>query len=169
MSFDVVLCKYGLLLEKPTSMSLREIIRAMILESLLEPDPYNDVDDVVGHEPNEIMPCGVKKKLSSTLRNQTHQITKTLKPSKLNQNENLQQYTCSSKFITQQSKLIWKPNSKNPVVSISQYKPNLYETKKPNPYETETKTKTEDLRLNWSTHPPPSSASSVHSFTINKN
>ena len=63
MGFDVILCKYGLLLEKPTSKSLREIIRAMILESLLEPDPYNDVDDVVGHEPNEIMPCGVKKEI----------------------------------------------------------------------------------------------------------
>ena len=52
MGFNVVLCKYGFLLEKPLSMSMREIIQAMSLESLLEPNSYSDVDDVMGHEPN---------------------------------------------------------------------------------------------------------------------
>jgi len=37
MSFDVVLCKYGLLLVKLLSMSMREIIWVVILEYLLEP------------------------------------------------------------------------------------------------------------------------------------
>ena len=34
------------------SISIREIIWIIILESLIELDPYSDVDDVVGHEPN---------------------------------------------------------------------------------------------------------------------
>jgi len=34
------------------SISIREIIWIIILQSLIELDPYNDVDDVVGHEPN---------------------------------------------------------------------------------------------------------------------
>ena len=50
--FDVVLCKYELLLEKLLSMSIREIIWPASLESMLKLDPYIDVDDVVGHEPN---------------------------------------------------------------------------------------------------------------------
>ena len=52
MGFNVVLCKYGFLLEKPLSMSMREIIQAMSLESLLEPNSYSDVDGVMGHKPN---------------------------------------------------------------------------------------------------------------------
>ena len=34
------------------SISMREIIWIIILESLLGLDPYGDVDDVVGQEPN---------------------------------------------------------------------------------------------------------------------
>ena len=52
MGFNVVLCKYGLLLKKPLSMSMKEIIQAISLEYLLEPNSYSDVDDVIGHEPN---------------------------------------------------------------------------------------------------------------------
>ena len=47
MGFVVILCKYGLLLEKPLSMSVREVIWAVSFNLLLEPDPYVDVDDVV--------------------------------------------------------------------------------------------------------------------------
>ena len=52
LGFTVILCIYGLLLEKPFSMNMREVIRAMSFDSLLEPYPYIDVDDVVGHKPN---------------------------------------------------------------------------------------------------------------------
>ena len=52
LDFVVILCKYGLLLEKPPSMSMREIIWAMSFDSLLELDPYMDIDDVVGYDPN---------------------------------------------------------------------------------------------------------------------
>ena len=48
MGFVVILCKYGLLLKKPLAMSVREVIWAMSFDSLLKPDPYVDVDDVMG-------------------------------------------------------------------------------------------------------------------------
>ena len=48
LSFVVILCKYELLLEKPLFMSMREIIRTVSFDSLLEPNPYVDVDDVMG-------------------------------------------------------------------------------------------------------------------------
>ena len=48
LGFVVILCKYGLLLKKPFSMSMREVVWTMNFDSLLEPDPYVDVDDVVG-------------------------------------------------------------------------------------------------------------------------
>ena len=48
MGFVVIFCKYGLLLEKPLSMSVREVIWAVSFDSLLEPNPYVDVDNVVG-------------------------------------------------------------------------------------------------------------------------
>ena len=48
LSFVVILCKYGLLLEKPLSMSVREVIWAMSFDLFIEPDPYIDVIDVVG-------------------------------------------------------------------------------------------------------------------------
>ena len=49
MGFVVILCKYGLLLKKkPFSMSMREVVWTMNFDSLLEPDPYVDVDDVMG-------------------------------------------------------------------------------------------------------------------------
>ena len=46
--FVVILCKYGLLLKKLLVMSVREVIWAVSFDSLLKPDPYVDVDDVVG-------------------------------------------------------------------------------------------------------------------------
>ena len=46
--FVVILCKYGLLLKKPLVMSVREVIWVMSFDLLLKPDPYVDVDDVVG-------------------------------------------------------------------------------------------------------------------------
>ena len=48
LGFVVILCKYGLLLEKSLSMSVREVIWAMSFDSLLKPDLYVNVDDVVG-------------------------------------------------------------------------------------------------------------------------
>ena len=48
LSFVVILCKYEPLLEKPLSMSMREIIRTVSFDSLLESNPYVDVDDVMG-------------------------------------------------------------------------------------------------------------------------
>ena len=52
MGFVVILCKYGFLLEKPLSMNMREVKWVMSFDSLLEPDLYVDVDDVVGYDPN---------------------------------------------------------------------------------------------------------------------
>ena len=49
MGFVVILCKYGLLLGKPVSMNMREVIWAVSFDSLLEPDPYIVVEDVMGH------------------------------------------------------------------------------------------------------------------------
>ena len=48
MGFVVILCKYELLLKKPLAMSVREVICAVSFDSLLKPDLYVDVDDVVG-------------------------------------------------------------------------------------------------------------------------
>ena len=48
MGFDVILCKYGLLLKKPLAISVREVIWAVSFDSLLEPNSYVDIDDVVG-------------------------------------------------------------------------------------------------------------------------
>ena len=48
MGFVIILRKYGLLLKKPLAMSVREVIWVMNFDSLLEPDPYVDVDDVMG-------------------------------------------------------------------------------------------------------------------------
>ena len=48
MGFVVILCKYELLLKKPLAMSVREVIWAMSFDSLFEPSPYVDVDDVLG-------------------------------------------------------------------------------------------------------------------------
>ena len=52
MSFAVILCKYGLLLKKPFAMSVREVIWAVSFDSLLKLDPYVDVDDIMGYDPN---------------------------------------------------------------------------------------------------------------------
>ena len=46
--FVVILCKYELLLKKPLDMSVREVIWAVSFDSLLKPNPYVDVDNVVG-------------------------------------------------------------------------------------------------------------------------
>ena len=46
--FVIILCKYGLLLRKLLAMSVREVIWAMSFDSLLKPNPYIDVDNVVG-------------------------------------------------------------------------------------------------------------------------
>ena len=48
MGFVVILCKYRLLLKKPLVMSVREVIWVMSFDLLLKPDPYVDVDDVMG-------------------------------------------------------------------------------------------------------------------------
>ena len=48
MGFVIIMHKYGLLLKKPLAMSVREVIWAVRFDSLLKPDPYIDVDDVVG-------------------------------------------------------------------------------------------------------------------------
>ena len=50
--FVVILCKYGLLVKKPLAMSVREIIWAVSFDSLLKPDPYVDVDDIISYDPN---------------------------------------------------------------------------------------------------------------------
>ena len=50
--FVVILCKYGLLLKKPFAMSVREVIWAMSFDSLLKLDPYVDVDEIMGYDPN---------------------------------------------------------------------------------------------------------------------
>ena len=49
LGFVVILCKYELLLEKPLSINMREVIWVVSLDSLLEPNPYIDVEDVVAH------------------------------------------------------------------------------------------------------------------------
>ena len=49
--FAIILCKYGLLLEKPLSISMREMIWDVSFDLLLELDLYINVDDVVGYEP----------------------------------------------------------------------------------------------------------------------
>ena len=46
--FVVILCKYELLLKKPLVMSVREVIWAVSFDSLLKPNPYVNVDNVVG-------------------------------------------------------------------------------------------------------------------------
>ena len=50
--FVVILCKYGLLLKKPLAMSVREVIWAVSFDSLLNPNPNVDVDDIMGYNPN---------------------------------------------------------------------------------------------------------------------
>ena len=50
--FVVILCKYELLLKKPFAMSVREVIWAVSFDSLFKPDPYVDVDDIMGYDPN---------------------------------------------------------------------------------------------------------------------
>ena len=47
LGFVVILCKYELLLKKPLAMSVREIIWVMNFDSLLKPNPYVDIDDVM--------------------------------------------------------------------------------------------------------------------------
>ena len=48
MGFIVILCKYEFLLKKPLVMSVREVIWAVSFDLLLKPNPYVDVDNVVG-------------------------------------------------------------------------------------------------------------------------
>ena len=48
MGFVIILCKYGFLLKKPLVVSVREVIWAMSFDSLLKPNPYVDVDNVMG-------------------------------------------------------------------------------------------------------------------------
>ena len=50
--FVVILCKYGLLLKKPLAMSVKEVIWTVSFDSLLKPDPYVDVDDIMGYDAN---------------------------------------------------------------------------------------------------------------------
>ena len=50
--FVVILCKYEFLLKKPLAMSIREVIWAMSFDTLLKPNPYVDVDDIMGYDPN---------------------------------------------------------------------------------------------------------------------
>ena len=52
MGFVIILCKYGLLLKKPFAMSIREVIWAVSFDSLLKPDSYVDVDNIMGYDPN---------------------------------------------------------------------------------------------------------------------
>ena len=47
-SFVVILCKYGLLLKKLLTVSVREVIWALSFDPLLKPIPYVDFDNVVG-------------------------------------------------------------------------------------------------------------------------
>ena len=46
--FVVILYKYGLLLKKLLAMSVRDVIWVVSFDSLLKPNPYVDVDNVVG-------------------------------------------------------------------------------------------------------------------------
>ena len=48
MGFVVILGKYGLMLKKPLAMSVRAAIWAVSFDSLLKPNPYVNVDNVVG-------------------------------------------------------------------------------------------------------------------------
>ena len=50
--FVVILCKYELLLNKALAMSVREVIWAVSFDWLLKPDPYVDVDDIIGYDPS---------------------------------------------------------------------------------------------------------------------
>ena len=50
--FVVILCKYGLLLKKSLIMSVREVIWAVRFDLLCEPNPYVDVNDIIGYDPN---------------------------------------------------------------------------------------------------------------------
>ena len=50
--FVVILCKYGLLLKKPLAMSVREVIWVVNFDSLLKPNPYVDVDDIMDYDLN---------------------------------------------------------------------------------------------------------------------
>ena len=50
--FVVILCKYELLLKKLLAMSVREVIWAVSFDSLLKPNPYVDVDDIMVYDPN---------------------------------------------------------------------------------------------------------------------
>ena len=50
--FVVILCKYGLLLKKLLTVSVREVIWAVNFDSLLKSNPYVDVDDVIGYDHN---------------------------------------------------------------------------------------------------------------------
>ena len=52
LGFVVILCKYGLLLKKPLAMSVREVIWAVSFDSLLKPNPYVDVDNIMSYDPN---------------------------------------------------------------------------------------------------------------------
>ena len=46
--FVVILCKFELLLKKPLAMSVRAVIWVVSFDSLLKPNPYVDVNNVVG-------------------------------------------------------------------------------------------------------------------------
>ena len=46
--FVVILCKYGLLSKKPFAMSVRDVIWVVSFDSLLKPNSYVDVGNVVG-------------------------------------------------------------------------------------------------------------------------
>ena len=48
LGFVVILCKYRLLLKKPFAISVREVIWTVSFDTLLKPNPYVNVDDVVG-------------------------------------------------------------------------------------------------------------------------
>ena len=52
LGFIVILCKYGLLLKKPLAMSVRDVIWVVSFDSLFKPNPYVDVDDIMGYNPN---------------------------------------------------------------------------------------------------------------------
>ena len=50
--FVVILYKYKLLLKKPLAMRVRDVIWVVSFDSLLNPNPYVDVDDIMGYDPN---------------------------------------------------------------------------------------------------------------------
>ena len=52
LGFVVILCKYELLLKKALAMSVRDVIWVVSFDSLLKPDPYIDVDDIMDYDPN---------------------------------------------------------------------------------------------------------------------